>query len=151
MQQAIKAGNHEHSTRHHRHGGRRRDVVMTRLGIAPSHPGSDLPAGSTVVRLDGDLGIASARALRERLISVLRPGTRLLIVDLSSVQSCDPAGLGVLIGTQRRAKERGIVVCLVAPSSPVAELLHATGLERYLTVCSDMRAGAAAAPQLLAG
>jgi anti-anti-sigma factor len=88
-----------------------------------------------MVELDGDLGIVAAQALREVLISALRPGTRLLAIDLSRVQSCDSAGLAVLIGTQRRAREEGIVVCLVAPSPPVAELLHSTGLERCLTIC----------------
>jgi len=84
-----------------------------------------------------------------------------MIVDLSRVESCDPAGLAVLIGMQRRAKERGIVVRLVAPSPAVAKILRSTGLERCLTVCSDLPsalargrdepARAAAAPQLLAG
>lgn len=101
-------------------------------------PLATLPAGSTVVALDGDLGIAGAPALRERLISVLRPGTRLVMIDLSRVQSCDSAGLAILIGTQRRAKERGTLVLLVAPSPPVAELLHSTGLERCLTICPDL-------------
>ena len=84
-----------------------------------------------------------------------------MIVDLSAVESCDPAGLAVLIGMQRRARERGIDVRLVAPSPAVAELLHSTGLERCLTVCPDLPsalawgrgepARAATTPQLLAG
>jgi anti-anti-sigma factor len=129
----------------------------TTISLAPP----DLPAGSTVVRLDGDLGIVSARVVRERLISLLGLEIRLMIVDLSRVGSCDPAGLAVLIGIQRRARERGIDVRLVAPSSPVADLLRSTGLERCLTVCPDLpsalawgtgeAATAAAAPQLLAG
>jgi anti-anti-sigma factor len=129
----------------------------TTISLAPP----DLPAGSTVVSLDGDLGIAGARELRERLIRMLSPEIRLMIVDLSRVESCEPAGLAVLIGTQRRARERGIVVRLVAPSPAVAEQLHSTGLERCLTVCPDLPsalgwgrgepARAAAAPQLLAG
>jgi anti-anti-sigma factor len=134
---------------------------MTPLGIALGHPLLDLQASSIVVELDGDLGVANAQALREGLISVLGPGTRLLAVDLSRVRSCDPAGLAVLIGTQRRARERGIVVCLVAPSPPVTELLHSTGLERCLNVCSGLpgvlawergeSARAPAAPRSLAG
>ena len=77
---------------------------------------------------DIGLDIAAAPALRERLIGMLYPGTRLLILDLSRVPSCDPAGLAVLIGTQRRARLLGIVVRLVAPSLPVAKLLRLTGL-----------------------
>jgi anti-sigma B factor antagonist len=99
---------------------------------------SDLPSSTTVLRLDRDLGLAAASALRLRLMSALSPGIKRLVVDLSRVQSCDPAGLGVLISTQRHAAEQGIVVLLAAPSPPVAELLHSTGLERYLTVCPDL-------------
>jgi anti-anti-sigma factor len=128
----------------------------TTISLAPP----DLPAGSTVVRLDGDLGVAGARVLRERLISLLRPEIRLMIVDLSCVESCDPAGLAILIGMQRRARQRGIVVRLVAPSRAVAELLGSTGLERCLAVCPDLPsalawggepASAAVTPRLLAG
>lgn len=116
---------------------------MTGAGVAARHREPGLPAGSTVVRLYGDLGIAAAPALRERLISMLRPGTRLLALDLSRVLSCDPSGLAVLIGTQRRARGHGIVVRLIAPSPPVAALLHSTGLDRCLTVCPDLPAALA--------
>ena len=98
----------------------------------------DLPTSTTVLRLDGDLSLAATSALRLRLASALRSATRRLVLDLSSVQSCDPAGLAVLISTQRQAAERGIVVLLAAPSPRVVELLHSTGLERYFTVCPDL-------------
>jgi anti-sigma B factor antagonist len=111
---------------------------MTGAGPVTTVQRPDQPTSTTVVRLDGDLGLAAASALRLRLMNALRPGTRRLVLDLSRVQSCDPAGLGVLISTQRRAAERGIVVLLAAPSPPAAELLHSTGLERCLTVCPDL-------------
>lgn len=111
-------------------------VTECRTTISLAPPG--LPADSTVVRLDGDLGVAGARVLRERLISLLRPQVRLMIVDLSRVESCDPAGLAILIGMQRRVRERGIFVRLIAPSPAVAKLLHSTGLERCLPLCPDL-------------
>jgi anti-sigma B factor antagonist len=111
---------------------------MTGVGTVTATQRLDLPAGTTVVRLDSDLGLAAASALRLRLMGALRPGTRRLVLDLSRVQTCDPAGLGVLISTQRQAAERGIVVIVAAPSPPAAELLHSTGLERCLTVCPDL-------------
>jgi anti-anti-sigma factor len=103
--------------------------------------GADPPTSTTVVRLDSDLGLAAASALRLRLMSALRPGTKRLVIDLSRVQSCDQAGLAVLVSAQRHATERGIVVLLAAPSPPVADLLHSTGLERCLTVCQDLSGG----------
>jgi anti-anti-sigma regulatory factor len=67
----------------------------------------------------------------------------------------------VLIGTQRRARLRGIVVRLVAPSLPVARLLRTTGLDRSLTIWPDLPAALAderhepatpaPSPQALAG
>jgi anti-anti-sigma factor len=106
---------------------------------AGSRPGIGLPAACTIARLGGALDFAAAPALRERLTGMLQPGTRLLILDLSRVPSCDPAGLAVLIGIQRRARQLGIVVCLAAPSLPVAQLLRLTGLDRSLTICPDLR------------
>jgi anti-anti-sigma factor len=70
---------------------------------------------------------------------LLHPGTRLLVLDLSRVPSCDPAGLAVLVGAERRARTLGIVMRLAAPSGPVAKLLRLTGLDRSLTICPDLR------------
>ena len=116
-----------------------------RTTIGPAPPAqprpliqSDLPAGRSIVRLRDDLDIAGAPALRERLIGVLRPRTRLVVLDLSRVRSCDPVGLAVLVGLQRRARLRGIVVRLAAPSLPVSDVLRSTGLERCFTVCPDL-------------
>ena len=105
---------------------------------AGSRPEAGLPAAGTVVRLRDALDVATAPALRERLIGLLRPGMRLLVLDLSRVPSCDSAGLAVLIGAQRRARLLGIVLRLAAPSPPVAKLLRLTGLDRSLTICPDL-------------
>jgi anti-anti-sigma factor len=96
------------------------------------------PSSHIIVSLRDDLDFAAAPALRKRLIDVLHRGTDLLILDLSRVQSCDTAGLAVLIGTQRRAGLLGITMRLVAPSLPVCKVLNATGLRRNFTICSDL-------------
>jgi hypothetical protein len=73
-------------------------MLMTSAGAtarqAGRRPAAGLAAARTIVRLGG------APALRERLIGMLHPGTRLLILDLSRVRSRDQAGLAVLIGIQ---------------------------------------------------
>jgi anti-anti-sigma factor len=88
----------------------------------------------TVAELGGDLDVAAASPLRERLRGLLRPGTSLLVIDLSGVSSCEVAGLAVLIGIQRWAAARGITVRLAAPGPAVAELLRVTGLDRALAI-----------------
>jgi anti-anti-sigma factor len=92
----------------------------------------------TIARLEGELDIATVPALRERLLGVLRPGMRLLVIDLSGVSFCDVAGLAVLIGTQRRARASGIAVHLAAPSLQMAKLLNVTGLDRSFTICDTL-------------
>ena len=143
----------------------RPEAPITSVGATSLHtgsrPGAGPPAARIIVRLRGALDVAAAPALRERLIGILHPGMSLLVLDLSRVPSCDPAGLAVLIGTQRRARLLGIVVRLAAPSLPVANLLRLTGLDRSFTVCPDLRgalaverhepAKASPAPRVLAG
>jgi anti-anti-sigma factor len=115
---------------------------MTSVGATSRPAGgrsqAGLPAARTVARLRDALDGAAAPALRERLIGLLRPGLKLLVLDLSRVPSCDSAGLAVLIGAQRQARLLGIVLRLAAPSPPVAKLLRLTGLDRSLTICPDL-------------
>ena len=112
---------------------------MTSIGAASGHTDSRRGAGRTIVRLRGALDVAAAPALRERLIDMLHPGTSLLVLDLSRVPSCYPAGLAVLIGMQRRARLLGIGMRLAAPSLQVTKMLRLTGLGHSLTICPDLR------------
>jgi anti-anti-sigma factor len=113
-------------------------------GPADGRPGTDPPAVRRIIRLAGALDAAAAQALRERLTGLLRPGLRLLVLDLSRVSSCDSAGLAVLIGAERRARVLGTAMRLAAPSIPVVQLLHRTGLDCCLTICPDLRGALAA-------
>ncbi|MCW2898596.1 MAG: Anti-anti-sigma regulatory factor (antagonist of anti-sigma factor)-like protein [Streptosporangiaceae bacterium] len=92
----------------------------------------------TIVRLHGDIDIATAPALREDLLDALGSCTDLLVVDLSGVFFCDAAGLGVLIGTLHRATPRHIDLHLAAPSPQMARLLHITGLDRSFKIHSTL-------------
>jgi anti-anti-sigma factor len=105
---------------------------------ASRHAGAPPPADRAIVLLRGALDAAGGPALRDRLTGILHHGTRLLILDLSRVLSCDPAGLAVLIATQRRARLLGTTVCLAAPTLPVANLLRSTGLDRRFTIYPNL-------------
>jgi anti-anti-sigma factor len=113
-------------------------MTTTHIGRAQGHPTRETAVfdhpDHTLVKVRGDLDIATAPALRERLVAALRPRTGPLILDLSGVSFCDAAGLAVLIGTQRRAAARGIVMLLAAPGPRLYALLEFTGLDRSLSV-----------------
>jgi anti-anti-sigma factor len=90
--------------------------------------------GYCVVALSGELDLASAPTLRDRLLGVLRPDACRLIVDLSRVGFCDASGLAVLVGTNRRARLLGGVLRLAAPTPATSEALRITGLDLHLDV-----------------
>ncbi len=114
------------------------------------HPGLGVSVqardGVTVAELDGELDTASAPALREQLLGLLRPGSSRLVIDLSQVSFCDASGLAVLVGAGRRATLLGGFVRLAAISPQASQVLQATGLHRHLASFPTVRAAAASPP-----
>jgi anti-anti-sigma factor len=111
---------------------------MISAGGTIRQPRAAPPGARTIIRLRGALDIDGAPALREHLIDMVHRAAGLLVLDLSLVLSCDASGLAVLIGTQRRARLRGIRVCLTAPSPAVAKVLRSSGLDRSFNICQDL-------------
>lgn len=97
----------------------------------------------TIAELTGELDIASAPALREQLLGLLRPGSSQLVVDLSKVSFCDASGLAVLVGAGRRARLLGGYLRLAAVSPQVGQALRITGLHRNLAVFPTAQAAVA--------
>jgi anti-sigma B factor antagonist len=121
-------------------------------------PGLGLSAhtvgGITIAELTGELDIASAPALRDQLLSMLRPGSSRLVIDLSKVSFCDASGLAVLVSTGRRARLLGGFLRLAAVSPQAGQVLTITGLNRHLATFPTVRAaatGAQGAPYRIAG
>ncbi len=104
-------------------------TVKPSLGVSVRTVG-----GITIAELTGELDIASAPALREQLLSLLRPGSSRLYVDLSKVSFCDASGLAVLVGISRRARLLGGFLRLAAVSPQADRVLHITGLHRHLPI-----------------
>jgi len=104
----------------------------------------DEQQGCTVVRLCGELDIASAPRVREQLIVILDRGApRPLILDLSRLEFMDSSGTAVLVNTQRRARLLGCTFALVAPQAPVSRVLQVCGLDQYFLIVENISAVAA--------
>jgi anti-sigma B factor antagonist len=103
--------------------------------------------GYVIAALSGELGIASAPALREQLLSLLRAASH-LIIDLSAVEHADASGLVVLVGSGRRARLLGGSLRLAAPSPEAARVLSATGLNQHLDIFPTVRAAITGQPRL---
>ncbi len=117
-------------------------AVDAAMGPAQVQPEMSLSVLSrpavTIARLEGELDIATTPALRERLLSVVGPSVRLLVIDLSGVSFCDVSTLAVLVATQHRARGLGTTVRLAAPRSQMAKLLRVTGLDHCFTICATL-------------
>jgi anti-sigma B factor antagonist len=90
--------------------------------------------GSHVFELTGSLDIATSPTVRATLTSASERGDHKLIVDLTKVDFLDSTGLGALIGGQRRAKEFGGEIRLVAKEGQILRLLRITGLLKVFAV-----------------
>jgi anti-sigma B factor antagonist len=116
---------------------------------ATACPGLSLAAqtagGITIAELAGELDAGSAPALREQLLSLLRPGSSQLVLDLSGVSNCDASGLAVLVNTGRRARLLGGFLRLAAVSPQAGQVLAITGLHRHLATFPTVAAAATGA------
>jgi anti-sigma B factor antagonist len=96
-----------------------------------------------VFELIGSLDIATSPTVRAALTEASERSSHRLIVDLTRVDFLDSTGLGALIGGQRRAKEFGGEVRLVAKEGQILRLLRITGLLKVFAVYSTLEDGVA--------
>ncbi|ACZ84672.1 STAS domain-containing protein [Streptosporangium roseum] len=96
--------------------------------------------GAQVVSVGNRLDVGTVAGVRPRLHDAVDSGRGDLIVDLSGLEMIDATGLGVLVGTHRRAlaAERRLILRGVPPR--VMRVLAVTRLNRVLTVELSMAA-----------
>jgi anti-anti-sigma factor len=114
----------------------------TAVNLSPDLFGHTV-GGITIAELTGELDIASAPAVLEQLLRMLRPGSSRLVIDLSKVSFCDASGLAVLVSTERRARLLGGFLRLAAVSPPTDRVLHITGLHRTFAIFPTVDAATA--------
>jgi anti-sigma B factor antagonist len=93
--------------------------------------------GSARVVLRGELDVATAAVLMQRLAAVNRTGVRELTLDVAELSYIDPAGLSLLAVAQQRATASGMAFRIDAPTAFVRDLLTRTGLIDVLTVSPE--------------
>ncbi|SCL44240.1 anti-anti-sigma factor [Micromonospora citrea] len=95
--------------------------------------GIDHLGDATVVTATGDIDLDSGDTLRAALRHAADMGGH-VVVDLSRVHVIDSTGLGVLVRAHRDARDRGVTLCLAAPSGFVRTVLHTMRLDAALPV-----------------
>lgn len=85
--------------------------------------------GWQIVSVSGEVDIATAPELRERLHALLGQGSTQLIVDLSGVGFLDSTGLGVLVGALKRVRTQGGDLRLVSTEPRITKIFEITRLD----------------------
>lgn len=97
------------------------------MQIEVVHPGC-------LLALRGRLGAASVGDVRAALTHAIEAGVEDIVVDMSGVELLDATGLGMLVGTHRRAERAGRRLVLHNVPERIDRLLIATRLHRVLCV-----------------
>lgn len=93
-------------------------------------------AGYVQLCPDGELDAYSVAQFREAFAEL---GTEpRLVVNLSSVQFMDSAGLGALIGGIRKVRENDGRIAVFCDRANITRLLHTTGFDRIVPVKEDL-------------
>ena len=89
---------------------------------------------SVVVEVDGELDLATAPQLRDRLVALAEEGQTQVILDLTRLSFIDSTGLSVLVMALNRARADGGSVLIRNPSQSVLRILEITGLVSVFTI-----------------
>jgi anti-sigma B factor antagonist len=108
--------------------------MSERLGRAGTEADS-----SRTWRLDlhGDIDLATAPALSDRLGDLARDHALLVIVNLADVEFLDSSGLRALVYGARAIEEAGGRLLVEGASGAVARILELTDLLQRLSVTDD--------------
>jgi anti-sigma B factor antagonist len=94
-----------------------------------------------VARLTGELDIAGAPHIGERITEAVPSSARGLVVDMSTLEFIDSSGVAMLFGLVRRLSSRRQELRVVAPEGkPVARVLEIVEFERAAPVLMDVDA-----------
>jgi anti-sigma B factor antagonist len=78
--------------------------------------------------------LSTAPKLRERIIDLIEDGKSKIVLNLADVPFMDSTGLGVMVGSLKRVKERGGTLALAAVTRPVLRVLALTGMDKVFPI-----------------
>ena len=100
----------------------------------------------TIVVVSGEIDMATAPRLRERLIDLIGEGQHRIVVDMSWVEFIDSTGLGVLIGALKRIRSHEGDLRLVIEDRRVLKVFEITGLDQVFVIHPSVEASLDAVP-----
>ena len=103
--------------------GELRGIQVTEETFAPS---------GLVLTVSGELDIATAPVLRDRLAGAIEAGKHGLVIDLSALTFLDSVALATIVHAKQRLPADGKMALAIDPSSYVMLVLESSGLPKVL-------------------
>jgi len=97
--------------------------------------------GVAVVSVQGEIDVATAPQLRERLQRRASAGAGTIVVDLLGVTFLDSTALGVLVGALKRSREAGGELRLVIEQPRILKVFEITGLTDVFSIYTTVEEG----------
>lgn len=94
--------------------------------------------GWAILAVGGEVDVATAPRLREKLIELVNDGHHQIVVDLSAVEFLDSTGLGVLVGALKRVRTHDGDLALVCTESRVLKVFEITGLTKVFAMYASV-------------
>ena len=92
-----------------------------------------------VVAASGEIDVATAPPLRDRLQALAAAGRATIVVDLLGVSFLDSTALGVLVGALKRSREAGGDLPLVIAEPRILKVFEITGLTDVFHIHRSVR------------
>lgn len=128
----------------------KRSAVVSMADRRTKEPGVEMELtrakqnGVVMLALTGRLGGTSATGFEHEVLGLITGGERRLVIDLSALEYIGSAGVRVLLLAAKRLSAAGGKFAIVAPNTPVKEVLEITGLSSILQICSSREEAMAA-------
>jgi anti-anti-sigma factor len=100
-------------------------------------------ASGLALTVEGDLDLATAPELRERLIGAIDAGATAIVVDLRGVAFMDSCGLAAVLHARSRLADRGRLALVLASDSYAHLMLEVAGLPPSLALFETREAAIA--------
>ncbi len=94
--------------------------------------------GVAIVSATGEIDLATAPALRERLEACIDRGPEVVVVDLLGVTFMDSTALGVLVGALKRCRQAGGSMRIVVADPRVLKVFEITGLTELFSMFATL-------------
>lgn len=114
-------------------------VSVDQLDVAAGTGDADNIA---VVKVVGEVDVASVESLDSELKAVAAAGSHHIIVDLSAVDFIDSTGLGVIVKALKEARDNQGWLRVVAQSDRVTKIFSITGLDSEVGLSQSIQQAA---------